>query len=148
MSIRLILEALSGHDYRVTWQRWAVAAHIALQGDKLFTVEELYNSLKDHYPEIGLTTVYRTLDLLVELGIIDRIPGAEGTAKYCLRSMGVKSAQTLVCRGCGAVMEVDFDQLPALLRSFAQQKGFVLDRFEVTLFGECSDCSTGPEDEG
>src|SRR5690606_10882148 len=50
LSIRMILEALSSHDYRVTWQRWAVAAHIALKGDKLFTVEELFTSLRRHYP--------------------------------------------------------------------------------------------------
>lgn len=140
MSIRRILEALSGHDYRVTWQRWAVAAHIALKGDRLFTVDELYRSLKEHYPDIGLTTVYRTLDLLVDLGVIDRIPMEDGQAKYGMRRPDQESRQELVCETCGSTWETDAGQLQPLLKAAADREGFSVTRFELKVFGQCARC--------
>lgn len=145
----MILEALSGHEYRVTWQRWAVAAHIALKGDELFTVEELFVSLRRHYPDIGLTTVYRTLDLLVELGIIDRIHGPDGLAQYGLRSTVLLSVHQLVCEQCGRVEDVGMEQLTPLLKGIAQQHGFLLSHFEGRLFGLCAQCvmaEVGPDE--
>lgn len=140
MSIRRILEALSGHDYRVTWQRWAVAAHIALKGDRLFTVDELYRSLKEHYPDIGLTTVYRTLDLLVDLGVIDRIHMEDGQAKYCMRRPDQESRQELVCETCGTTWTTDVGQLQPLLKAVADREGFAVARFELKVFGQCARC--------
>ncbi|HEY8449183.1 MAG TPA: Fur family transcriptional regulator [Bacillota bacterium] len=142
MSIRRILEALISHDYRITWQRWAVAAHIALKRDRLFTVEELYTSLKQHYPDIGLTTVYRTLDLLVELGVIDRIHDDEGTARYMLRSPEEESSLELACDVCGSVTPIDVDQLQPLLKAAAQREGFKIHHYDIKLFGVCRNCAT------
>lgn len=140
MSIRSILETLSGHDYRVTWQRWAVAAHIALKRDKLFTVEELYSSLKEHYPDIGLTTVYRTLDLLVELGVIDRIHGEDGIARYSMRDPDFQSLHQHICQICGKVSQFDVEQLQPLLKTVSQREGFSINHYEIKLFGICRDC--------
>lgn len=140
MSIRKILETLSDHDYRVTWQRWAVAAHIALKRDSLFTVEELYSSLKEHYPDIGLTTVYRTLDLLVELGVIDRIRGEDGTARYTIRDPDFKSSHEHICQICGKVSELDIDQMQPLLKNLAHDEGLSITHYEIKLFGMCREC--------
>jgi len=143
----MILEALSSHDYRVTWQRWAVAAHIALKGDKLFTVEELFTSLRRHYPDIGLTTVYRTLDLLVDLGIIDRIHGEDGLARYGLRSPDLMSSLRLICEECGQEEEAPTEQLAPVLKGIAQQHGFQLSHYEGQLMGICSRCLAARSEE-
>lgn len=140
MSIRRILEALSGRDYRVTWQRWAVAAHIALKRDQLFTVEELYNSLKQHYPDIGLTTVYRTLDLLTELGIVDRIPDADGVARYMLRIEDVEASKQFICERCGQTYDVEIENIQPLLTAVARREGFQIDYYEIRLYGVCARC--------
>lgn len=140
MSIRRILEALSGHDYRVTWQRWAVAAHIALKGDRLFTVDELYRSLKEQYPDIGLTTVYRTLDLLVDLGVIDRVHVEDGQARYCLRAPDNASRQRLICESCGTAFDIDVERLHPLLKAAADREGFSVSRHELNVYGTCARC--------
>lgn len=140
MSIRRILEALSSNDYRVTWQRWAVAAHIALKGDQLFSVEDLYTSLKAHYPDIGLTTVYRTLDLLVDLGVISRVHADDGTALYGMRMPGVSCAVELRCEVCGETRQVELDQLQPLLQAAAAEAELMLTGCEVRLDGVCSRC--------
>lgn len=143
----MILEALSSHDYRVTWQRWAVAAHIALKGDELFTVEELFVSLREHYPDIGLTTVYRTLDLLVELGVIDRMHSADGLAQYSLRIEDLDSVQQLICEECGRVEEAGMEQMAPLLKGIAQQHGFHLLHFEGKMHGLCRQCYEAQDEE-
>nr|MBO2508787.1 hypothetical protein [Bacillota bacterium] len=140
VSIRRILEALSSNDYRVTWQRWAVAAHIALKGDQLFTVEELYQSLKAHYPDIGLTTVYRTLDLLVDLGVITRVHGDDGVARYGMRVPGVTCAVQLRCEVCGDTRPLEIEQLQPLLQAAAAEAEMLLTSCEVRLDGICSRC--------
>ncbi|HEX6989116.1 MAG TPA: Fur family transcriptional regulator [Bacillota bacterium] len=140
MSIRRILEALSSNDYRVTWQRWAVAAHIALKGDQLFSVEDLYTSLKGYYPDIGLTTVYRTLDLLVDLGVITRMHADDGTARYGMRVPGVSCAVDLTCEMCGDTRRIEVDQLQPLLQAAAADAEMLLTSCEVRLFGLCSRC--------
>jgi len=140
VSIRRILEALSSNDYRVTWQRWAVAAHIALKGDQLFTVEELYQSLKAHYPDIGLTTVYRTLDLLVDLGVITRVHGDDGVARYGMRVPGVTCGVQLRCEVCGDTRPLEIEQLQPLLQAAAAEAEMLLTSCEVRLDGICSRC--------
>lgn len=145
MSIRRILEALSDNDYRVTWQRWAVAAHIALKGDQLFTVDELYTSLKAHYPDIGLTTVYRTLDLLVDLGVITRVHADDGTARYGIRRPGISCVVELVCEVCGDRREVELDQLQPLLQAAAAEAEMALTNCSVRLDGICSRCQRKQE---
>ncbi len=68
--------------------------------------------MKDKYPEIGLATVYRTLELLSELKILDKINFGDGVSRYDLRKEGAKHFHHhLVCMECGAVEEIEEDLL-------------------------------------
>ncbi|GAB6877278.1 Fur family transcriptional regulator [Thermaerobacter litoralis] len=140
MTIRRILETLAQHDYRLTWQRWAVAAAVVLNQDRLLTAEELYSQLKKDWPDIGLATVYRTLDLLVELGLVDRVQVGEGPTKYGLRNANVEIRQQLVCECCGEVTPIDDRQLEPLCKHLAHISGYQISEIEIKVTGICPRC--------
>lgn len=142
MTIRRILETLAQHDYRLTWQRWAVAAGVVLNQDRLLTAEELYSLLKKDYPDIGLATVYRTLDLLVELGLVDRVQVGDGPTKYGLRNTNVEIRQHLVCESCGDVAPLDSKELEPLCKHLAHASGYQISEVEIRVTGICPRCKT------
>lgn len=140
VTIRRILETLAQHEYRLTWQRWAVAAAVVLNQDRLLTAEELYSQLKKDWPDIGLATVYRTLDLLVELGLVDRVQVGEGPTKYGLRNANLEIRQQLVCECCGEVAPVDDRQLEPLFKHLAHTSGYQISEIEIKVTGICPRC--------
>lgn len=140
MTIRRILETLAQNDYRLTWQRWAVAAGVVLHQDRLLTAEELYSLLKKDYPDIGLATVYRTLDLLVDLGLVDRVQVGDGPTKYGLRNTDVEVRQQLVCESCGEVAPLDSKELEPLCKHLAHVSGYQISEVEIRVTGICPRC--------
>ncbi|WP_242822401.1 Fur family transcriptional regulator [Thermaerobacter marianensis] len=148
MTIRRILETLAQHRYRLTWQRWAVAAAVVVNQDRLLTAEELYSQLKKDYPDIGLATVYRTLDLLVELGLVDRVQVGEGPTKYGLRNADVEIRQQLVCECCGEVAPLDDRQLESLCKHLSHVSGYQISEIEVRVTGICPRCRAAARGEG
>jgi len=85
-----------------------------------------------------LPTVYATLDLLSDLGVVRRFPGADGTALYDPRT---DSHQHLVCRTCGTVADVEATVDDRAVRRRARSKGFAADRVEVLAYGRCRECA-------
>lgn len=140
VTIRRILETLAAHDYRLTWQRWAVAAGVVLNQDRLLTAEELYSQLKKDYPEIGLATVYRTLDLLVDLGLVDRVQVGAGPTKYGLRKADVEMHHQVTCECCGEVAPLDAKKLEPLFKHLAHVSGYQISEIIVRVTGICPNC--------
>lgn len=94
--------------------------------------------LRESVPEVDLTTVYRTLELLEELGLVRHTHLGHGAPAY--RPAGDQHIH-LVCHSCGAVTDTDpalADELAARLEA---RSGFVLDRSHFTVFGRCGSCA-------
>ena len=140
MTIRKILETLAQHRYRLTWQRWAVAAAVVVNQDRLLTAEELYAQLKKDYPDIGLATVYRTLELLVDLGLVDRVQLGSGPTKYGLRKTDVEMHHQVTCECCGATAPLDAQQLEPLFKHLAHVSGYQISEIVVRVTGICPNC--------
>lgn len=91
---------------KVTNQRIGVLEALSGGEDSHLTAEEIYEAVRVEYPEIGLATVYRTIQLLLELQLIDRVNLDDGCARY---GMGAKDAKTkhhhhhLICLSCGKI---------------------------------------------
>ncbi|MEW5720470.1 MAG: transcriptional repressor, partial [Chloroflexota bacterium] len=89
---------LREHHRKLTRSRQAVLETLA-QANRHLTPAELYRRAKIKYPHLGLTTVYRTLDLLVELGYIQRVHFAAGCHSYALIAQA--HGHHLICSVCG-----------------------------------------------
>jgi len=123
---------------RVTRQRTAVAeALIAL--DDFRSAQQLHEYLRAHGDSIGLATVYRTLQALAEAHQVDVIRTGEGESLYrrCERR---EHHHHLVCRSCGATVEIDGPSVESWASRVGAAHGFSDIEHTIELFGTCEAC--------
>lgn len=123
---------------RLTVQRAAIWDVLAAQPDLHLSAEEVATQVKDRLPQVNPSTVYRTLDVLVEEGLVRRTD--IGTGRAVFEPAHEHKHHHLVCEGCGAVAHVHDEALGALAPRIEERSGFRLGDREVTFFGLCAAC--------
>ncbi len=128
----------------VTSQRLAVLEALQAQGDCHLTAEEIYTLVKKSNPDIGLATVYRTIQVLLELKIIDRICLDDGCVRYELGHVYEDEEghhhHHLICVKCGRVMSFRGDLLESFERQMEDRTDFQILDHDVKLYGYCKNC--------
>jgi Fe2+ or Zn2+ uptake regulation protein len=128
---------LHARGQRVTPQR--VVIHRALRElDRHVTAEDVLELASERLPNVSLPTVYATLELFEQLGIVHRVAAGPGAVLYDPRG---DEHHHLVCRRCGAVEDVDAVVDVTGLQRAARRSGFAGDRAEVVLSGLCGRCA-------
>ncbi|MCX6396637.1 MAG: Fur family transcriptional regulator [Propionibacteriales bacterium] len=125
----------SGH--RLTPQRELVLAAVEALGHA--TPDEIYAEVRTRSEAINLSTVYRTLELLDELGLIRHAHLTDRAPTY--HSAAGHEHSHLVCRGCHEVISIGRESMEGALTALAGAHGFVPDYGHLTVFGSCSDCA-------
>jgi Fur family ferric uptake transcriptional regulator len=115
--------------------------HALLDGpDHHVTAEDIASHVQREHPDVHLSTVYRTLDALERLGLVNRLNlGAKG-AVYHLADPD-HSHHHLVCERCGAVVELSDETVAPLGRELAARHRFTMSPHALTITGRCSSCS-------
>ena len=131
------LDALRADGRRVTTARRLVVELLARTSEHL-TADDLARRIHDAHPEIHLSTVYRTLERLTELGVINHVHLGHGPAVYHLAG---DSHHHLVCDDCGAIVELPANTFDALVRRVERDYGFRLDAHHFALGGHCRNCA-------
>lgn len=126
-------QTLRQRGYRMTPQRLAILE--ALHHDGHLSPAEIYARVQ----QTGMTeaTVYRTLEFLVENGIIFAVPNPNGHLTY---ELGGNDHHHIICRACKAQVEIEHEALKDLIDRLEQQTGYRLDAGHLTLFGTCPVC--------
>lgn len=134
-------EDLKSRGYKLTPQRRAIVDTIIANEGKHLTAEEIYDEVRMDCPEIGLATVYRTIQLLEEMGIIYKLDLNDGCARYELAHDDEHHRHHhLVCNNCGMVQEVEDDLLEELESEIQRKCNFKILDHSVKFFGLCSEC--------
>ena len=139
-----VKEILRARGMKVTAQRMLVVEVIADRPGEHLTAEEIYALVREKYPEIGLATIYRTVQLLVDLQIIDKVSFNDGFARYELGKLTQEKRHHhhhAICRSCGAVIPFEDDLLDMLEQAVFDATGFRVTDHEVKLYGYCEKCS-------
>ena len=127
--------ALRERGMRVTPQR--VVVHRALRElDRHVTADELLEAVGDHLPNVSLATIYATLELFEELGMVRRVQRA-GTTLFDPRT---DVHHHLVCTRCGAIEDLDSELDTSALERAADRRGFARERIEAVVHGRCAGC--------
>jgi Fur family ferric uptake transcriptional regulator len=127
---------LRAKGYRLTPQRELVLHAVERLGHA--TPDEVLTAVREESQAVNISTVYRTLELLEELGLVrhahihDRAPTYHSTAG--------PAHVHLVCRSCGSVAEVGSDVVDPLIRTLYEVHGFATDVGHLTIFGVCAAC--------
>ncbi|MGB8644941.1 MAG: Fur family transcriptional regulator [Anaerolineae bacterium] len=133
----VLSEGLRENKYKLTRPRRAILDIVA-QADHHLTPAEVYERAKDRYPHLGLTTVYRTLDLLVELGYIRRIHLDAGCHSYAPAAQS--HGHQLVCSNCGRIEEFADCDLDLLIKTLQTRTGYKINVHMLELMGRCPAC--------
>src|SRR5690606_2134623 len=141
--IERIKKQLHAKGYKLTPQREATLTVLLEREEDHLSAEEVFLLVKEKAPEIGLATVYRTLELLSELKIVDKINFGDGVSRYDLRKEGAKHFHHhLVCIECGSVEEIENDLLEDVERIVQKDWGFQVKDHRLTFHGVCKQCQT------
>ena len=137
-------ELLKEKGLKVTRQRMAVLEAIGSCPQEHLTAEEIFELVKVGCPDIGLATVYRTIQLLGSLHLIDRVSFDDGFVRYEMGSALEGTVRHrhhhLICIKCGRVTPFQDDLLEELEGKIAETAGFRVVNHEVKLYGYCVEC--------
>jgi Fur family ferric uptake transcriptional regulator len=138
--------ALLEASERNTRPRQAIARAIAALGEKggAFSVEELIKELGRAKSRIGRATVYRTIEKLAGLKVLDRIEFADGARAYRLCD-SEKHHHHLTCTSCHRVVEFDLCIPQAKIDAIGRRESFTIEDHEISLYGLCAKCRGKPE---
>ena len=135
---------------KVTNQRMLVLELMAERPGQHLTAEEIYDLARQKCPEIGLATIYRTVQVLVDLSVIDKVSFDDGFARYELGGLDRESRHHhhhAICNRCGNVFSFQGDLLDTLEQALLDRTGFLVTDHEVKLHGYCRKCREAMEEE-
>lgn len=128
---------LNQHGYKLTRQRKAVVEVMTLTNTRL-TTAEVFAKAQRACPDLGLTTVYRTLEILEQLGAIRRVHLEDGCEAFA--PTAIEHGHYLICASCQTTIEFEGCDLSAMLDRIATQTGFTIDQHWLELVGRCPKC--------
>jgi Fur family ferric uptake transcriptional regulator len=115
------------------------------------SADEIYVALHKKYPQVGLTTVYRTLELLAKLKLINKFDFGDGRFRYELKDEEEGHHHHLVCRRCGKVVDYkDFikeetDLVERIGERLSKKYSFNIESHQVRFYGLCKECTSREE---
>ena len=127
---------LRARGYRLTPQRQLVLEAVTALGHA--TPDEIAERVRRTAQGVNISTVYRTLELLEELGLVTHTHLGHGAPTY--HAADDADHLHLVCRKCGGIEEIRPDVLDGAMRTIATQHGFTVDAGHFAIFGVCRAC--------
>jgi Fur family transcriptional regulator, ferric uptake regulator len=137
MIVKAWLTQLQENGYRLTEARRAVVETVAAT-DRALTPIQVFDTAREQNPALGLVTVYRTLEKLEDLHLIQRVHQPQGCQAFIAASQAHQ--HPLLCQNCGQVKYFEGDDLDALILAISKKTGYQIHEHWLQLFGLCQDC--------
>ena len=131
------LTHLQENGYRLTAARRAVVEAVQ-KSTRALTPVEVFDMARKKYRALGLVSVYRTLEKLEELHIIQRVHQPQGCQAFIAASQNHE--HLLLCQNCGQVLFFEGDDLDTLIKSISKKTGYKINEHWLQLFGLCQAC--------
>ncbi len=132
-----MVQALRAAGRRLTPQRESVLAVVA-DSEAHLSAEEILKRVRVRYPYLNKSAVYRSLDLLTQLGLVTQTDLGQGRVEYELHQH--PHHHHLVCRHCGSISQLDHEWFEPLEKGLRQKYGFSADLDHFAIFGRCRKC--------
>ena len=141
-------QKLQERQHKMTPQRQIVLEIFLDHPGEHLSAEDVHGILRDNHSEIGLATVYRSLELLSDLGILQKMEFGDGCSRYEVNAIDPDTHHHhhLICTKCGKVIEFEDDLLENLEQDIENKSGFRIMDHQVKFFGYCKECQDSVED--
>ena len=137
MAAEVWLTQLQENGYRLTEARRAVV-EVIQKSTRALTPVQVFDTARKKYAGLGLVSVYRTLEKLEELHLIQRVHQPQGCQAFIAAGHGHE--HLLLCQNCGQVMFFEGDDLGTLIVAISKKTGYQIHEHWLQLFGLCQNC--------
>ena len=140
MDIEQLKKIFEKNGHKFTKQRQIIFNAIKNANSKHLTPEELFSIVHQNNKQVGIATVYRTLNIFEELGIVNKQEFTDSVNTYELIGQNDAHHDHLICENCGKIVEekiLENDELSEVLKD---KYDFDLDYYSLRIYGICSDC--------
>lgn len=146
-----LTKTLGDNGYKVTAQRSIIFEVLDENSDKHLSTEDVHELVKCKNPHMGIATIYRTLQLFEEIGLVFKHNFDDGFSRYQILPPGsdeVHQHHHLLCKKCGKIIEVKEDLMNSLEDIIEKQYNFEILNHVVIFTGICSQCRNKENDDG
>jgi len=134
-------------QYKLTPQRQIILQVFMEHQDEHLSAEDVHVFVRQYSSEIGLATVYRTLELFSELDVLQKMDFGDGRSRYEFNETSTPHHHHhLICLGCGKVKEFEDDLLETLEKTIAHKSNFMIVNHQVKFYGYCHECKVSHEE--
>lgn len=140
-----IIDELRQKGLRMTPQRMMIVAAIENSTNHI-SAEEIYAQVTEKYPNVNISTIYRTLDTLEELKLVTKTDLGDGRVRYHPADKG--HHHHLVCRECGAIIDLDEKAIMGLQETLLREYNFIAELRHLGISGRCVKCNQQVVKEG
>lgn len=137
-----IKSELNASPFKLTPQRQEVLQVIFEHRHRHLSAEDIYEILRVRSAEIGLATVYRALDLFIDINILHKVDFGDGRTRYEITPHQRHRHHHLICLNCGEVTEAKEDLLNQLEEVIERENDFLVVDHSVKFYGYCKKCHT------
>jgi len=128
-------------ENRITPERFEVLDH-AIEYNGHFGTDDLFVSMKSSHSNISRATVYNTVELLSQCGILTKRNFGENKTRY-ESNVGKDSHDHLICTNCGAIKEFSEPKLDRIIKTISDEMGFEPSGYSFNIFGKCTNVNCG-----
>jgi Fur family transcriptional regulator, ferric uptake regulator len=140
LTYNTILNAFKQKGLRITGPRRTLALLLVEMVGADFTVEQLWDMALARSPDVGRATVFRAVEILQELHMLDRVEFADGTHRFRFCYDVGHHHHHVTCSICGKVTEVEACLSPEQIAEVAHRAGFAIEGHRLEFFGRCASC--------
>lgn len=135
----VIMDRLEKADYKLTQQRRAVLEVMREKRGEHLTAEDVLYEARKKVPNLGIATVYRTLERLAALEVLYKTIFNEGKYRYELSDLSEHQHHHILCVGCGKIFEVEEGLLDSL-EDYLREQGFTIINHQLKILAVCPEC--------
>jgi Fur family ferric uptake transcriptional regulator len=140
ITAEIILEAFRQKGLRITGPRRTLASLLIETSGSEFTIERLWDMVLARDPDIGRATVFRAVEILQELHLLDRVEFADGSHRFRFCRDAGGHHHHVTCSICGKVSEIDTCLSTGEIERIERLAGFEIDGHRLEFFGRCARC--------
>ncbi|MGI6488743.1 MAG: Fur family transcriptional regulator [Syntrophothermaceae bacterium] len=139
MAIKYAFDKLQESDVKITPQRMAILEVLDDNQGKHLSAEQIFLMVKKRRPNIGMATVYRTLELFANLDILHKTSFDAGVFRYEFCDIDRHHHHHVICVECGDIVELEDDLLHPLEKE-VEKRGFKVVDHSLIIYGKCPEC--------
>ena len=141
LTIDTLIQKLKAADVKLTYQRQFILESILVYPGTHFSADQLFAFIHARDPGIGVATVFRTVILFEQVGIVNRVKFDSQVNMYEMTDPdNSHQHHHLICQACGKVIEMNVDWLDQLEETIRSSHNFLIKNHQLNFYGICSDC--------